>query len=798
MARISTYPLDSTINDGDKLIGTDQENATKNFTLSGIAEFAIDKLIDPDATDFHVPVFNQGGARITDSIISQDSVTGTSITVGGDFAVTGGASVGVDLTVEGVSYLQGHVYTNSNVDLGDTALDTIKQNGTLELLGPVKDSTGTKGNTEQVLVSNAQGELVWENYQGSGLEYQAGWDADTNVPDLTSTAPTASDTGKYWVVSTAGTTNLGGITDWSPGDWAIVSQNNENVVFWNKIDNSSVDGAGVTDKLAVWTSEKTLGTAPITINGNDASFAGDILLEEDQEVNFEVGGRVSGGDYLDLVAGNASITVGIDNELQFKTGNSTVVTIDEEQNVGIGITDPKAKLHVDDGNALITNTQNADVKVKRKNGAEVLVRSNSTFGYIGTMDDTQFQIRQNGNPVARFKEDGTILLAGTIVDVENHLRSQSLHVYGGATVGVDLNVGDDIVANGDVSGNNFYVSNSIIHNQDTDTNIQFPQNNVIKLTAGGIERVRIDSSGSLLRGSVAITNDDNNTGTVISDKMVIGWDNNTGFPNGFGYMYNTNGVGLRFGTPTKLILEVNSLTPKIVSWEDHFFKKGIKDKDGSVGVDGQVLSSTGNKTLWIDQIFSTDINWLQSTVRLNNNNTVSNEKATISGGTGNSASGLASTVGGGVGNSATGNYSTVSGGRGNATLTSSNATVCGGKENYASGGSSVVAGGFQNGAGGDYSIVGSGQRNNCSGNYGVISGGRDNAIGEASFSSISGGKNNNTSTFSNAHIVGSNITADRSDTTFVENLSIKSIPTSSVGLPSGSIWSNNGVLNIVP
>jgi hypothetical protein len=47
-------------------------------------------------------------------------------------------------------------------------------------------------------------------------------------------------------------------------------------------------------------------------------------------------------------------------------------------------------------------------------------------------------------------------------------------------------------------------------------------------------------------------------------------------------------------------------------------------------------------------------------------------------------------------------------------------------------------------------------------------------------------------------IVGSNITADRVCTTFVNNLSIKNIPTACTGLPSGAVWSNSGVLTIVP
>ncbi len=94
MARISTYALDAAINDADKLIGTDADNnnQTKNFSLLGIADYVIDKLIDPDATDFHIPVFNQNGTRITGSIMSQDSspsngVAGTKITIAGDLTL---------------------------------------------------------------------------------------------------------------------------------------------------------------------------------------------------------------------------------------------------------------------------------------------------------------------------------------------------------------------------------------------------------------------------------------------------------------------------------------------------------------------------------------------------------------------------------------------------------------------------------------------------------------------------------------------------------------------------------------
>jgi hypothetical protein len=61
-----------------------------------------------------------------------------------------------------------------------------------------------------------------------------------------------------------------------------------------------------------------------------------------------------------------------------------------------------------------------------------------------------------------------------------------------------------------------------------------------------------------------------------------------------------------------------------------------------------------------------------------------------------------------------------------------------------------------------------------------------------------GGRENNTCNFANAMIVGDGITADRACTTFVNNLSIKNIPTSAAGLPSGSVYSNLGILTITP
>jgi len=63
------------------------------------------------------------------------------------------------------------------------------------------------------------------------LIYQTSWNADTNTPTL----PTASagNKGYYWIVSTLGTTNISGITDWKVGDWVV-----SNGTTYDKIDNT--------------------------------------------------------------------------------------------------------------------------------------------------------------------------------------------------------------------------------------------------------------------------------------------------------------------------------------------------------------------------------------------------------------------------------------------------------------------------------------------------------------------------------------------------------------------------------
>lgn len=67
----------------------------------------------------------------------------------------------------------------------------------------------------------------------TGLNYLGTWNAATNVPAI---ASGVGANGDYYIVGTAGNTNIDGITDWQVGDWIIFSSA---AGAWQKIDNSS-------------------------------------------------------------------------------------------------------------------------------------------------------------------------------------------------------------------------------------------------------------------------------------------------------------------------------------------------------------------------------------------------------------------------------------------------------------------------------------------------------------------------------------------------------------------------------
>ena len=156
----------------------------------------------------------------------------------------------------------------------------------------------------------------------------------------------------------------------------------------------------------------------------------------------------------------------------------------------------------------------------------------------------------------------------------------------------------------------------------------------------------------------------------------------------------------------------------------------------------------------------------------------------ISGGLDNCTYNDISFIGGGYGNNISGFVSSINGGRNNA-VSGNYSNVVGGCQNQTNGNYSTVSGGYNNISNGTYTFIGGGCGSVTNGDNSVIAGGDTNAtycfgstIGGGScnvacgiHSSILGGRNNNTNTKTNSHIIGSYIIANDENYTYVNNLS---------------------------
>jgi hypothetical protein len=95
------------------------------------------------------------------------------------------------------------------------------------------------------------------------LNYKGVWNASSNSPTLTSGTGTKGD---YYVVGTAGSTNLDGISVWSVGDWAVF-----NGTVWQKVDGGTSEtyiNLTVTNTANIATANVTnLVSSNVTITG---------------------------------------------------------------------------------------------------------------------------------------------------------------------------------------------------------------------------------------------------------------------------------------------------------------------------------------------------------------------------------------------------------------------------------------------------------------------------------------------------------------------------------------------------
>ena len=105
-----------------------------------------------------------------------------------------------------------------------------------------------------------------------GLIPQGTWDATLNDPDIDGGT---AETGYFWIVSVAGSTDVGGITDWEINDWAV-----KTATGWAKIDN--------TDKVLSVAGRTGIIVLSITdITGLTTALANTVKITTDQDIEGE-------------------------------------------------------------------------------------------------------------------------------------------------------------------------------------------------------------------------------------------------------------------------------------------------------------------------------------------------------------------------------------------------------------------------------------------------------------------------------------------------------------------------------
>tara|TARA_R110000796_G_scaffold47173_1_gene113626 strand:- start:264 stop:2639 length:2376 start_codon:yes stop_codon:yes gene_type:complete len=182
------------------------------------------------------------------------------------------------------------VSIGGNIDIGSGSVDYVV--GDLIYLS---ENNWIKISPNQI--SDIAGlQLALDSLAGA-LIPQGNWNANINDPDIA----TGASTGQFWIVSLAGSTDVGGITDWELNDWAVKTETG-----WAKIDNS--------DKVISVAGRVGVVTLGITdISGLTTSLAEAVKLTGDQTVagiksftsDFKVADKViSTGDVLSLETGN--------------------------------------------------------------------------------------------------------------------------------------------------------------------------------------------------------------------------------------------------------------------------------------------------------------------------------------------------------------------------------------------------------------------------------------------------------------------------------------------------------------
>ena len=365
--------------------------STNNSNVDG-ANFSVDTT-NKSSSEYAYEVLRSGttvAGITTVGKITGTELEGTSLDINGNGDVSGTLTVHGALTanagitgLDSAGGISGNNYNITGVnqltinDPGEGIVFTGTTNVQLFTIDDATDSilkitsaTALDVNAKITNLSPGSTNLEAVNYQqltdavAGVLVYQGTWNASTNTPALASGVGTP---GYYYIVSTAGSTNLDGITDWNVGDWAIFSDQATDA--WQKIDHTNVlNGAGTGNKVTKWSGSGTSYTLTDSIITDDGTSVG--IGNNNPTGRLDINYTGTGGtgilgigEGLNITSLSPNITFndtssGIDdyaihlNQSVFTLGrytSSTAMSPDlvlKSGSVGIGTTSPGYKLDI--------------------------------------------------------------------------------------------------------------------------------------------------------------------------------------------------------------------------------------------------------------------------------------------------------------------------------------------------------------------------------------------------------------------------------------------------------------------
>ena len=246
----------------------------------------------------------------------------------------------------------------------------------------------------------------------AGLVFQGTWNAATNSPTLASGTGT---TGHFYIVSTDGSTNLDGITDWKVGDWAVFVEQGATDA-WEKVDNSSVlDGSGTGNQITKWAGSGTSNTLIDSIITDNGTNVGIGTASPSYKLDVNGTARVNGlltipgvighdGDVGTSIgfSGNDTIALSTNGSTKLEINALGATNITGVLNVG---TDTFNSLSISSGLTGTTYTTNANglgsqPDIFFKTGVNTRLKINGVNGNVGIGTTTPSAILNivNSNP----------------------------------------------------------------------------------------------------------------------------------------------------------------------------------------------------------------------------------------------------------------------------------------------------------------------------------------------------------------------------------------------------------------